>query len=766
MMGQMPFLLWVFVALVVLNIVLLRFYAVRQSPDTGGKWRKLIARWDFSPQSLGGFTYGKLTLVSALTLFLELLMIRWVSSEVRIFAYFKNFVLVACFLGFGVGCYLCRRRANLLALLTPLVAVAAIIDWPSYALRSLITRLPNFIGAFSDVAMWDMPRMGLSWASVGLMAAAAAITVALFALIAFIFIPLGQLVGWYLENTDRGIWGYSVNILGSLAGIGLYTLLCFLDQPPASWLIVAGVMLVALLWRNPTARWTGAVSFGLCAALGSLPSGGGGTTYWSPYQELTLTPERQGGTGELLAYELNTNGTWYQHIINLSPPFVASHPELFRTGTAHWEGYNLPYHFYAQPPAVLVLGAGMGNDVAAALRHGAERVVAVEIDPLILELGRELHFEKPYSSPKVHVVVNDARSYVQNANDHFDLIVFSLLDSHTTSSSYSNIRIDNYVYTLEAMRATRRLLKPDGLFIVKFAVTTPFIGGRLAELLTDVFGSGPLQITSDKTGYTTAGRFFIAGSDERIRGALADPALAGYYKTHHDVETAVVPVTTDDWPYFYQRLPGVPASVVLISALLLITGCWFLRGTGVSVTSLRWHFFFLGAGFMLLEAQIISKMALLFGTTWVVNSIVISGLLLLIVGANLLAERRPAFPVEIAYAGIAATMLVAYLIPVERFLFASVWLKALSATAVLCLPVFFAGIVFIKSFARAQFSGTALGSNLLGALVGGLLESLSMWTGIRSLLIVAGASYLASWISLRAAAPARHAAAQPVPAAE
>jgi hypothetical protein len=74
--------------------------------------------------------------------------------------------------------------------------------------------------------------------------------------------------------------------------------------------------------------------------------------------------------------------------------------------------------------------------------------------------------------------------------------------------------------------------------------------------------------------------------------------------------------------------------------------------------------------------------------------------------------------------------------------------------------------VFIKSFARAQFSGTALGSNLLGALIGGLLESLSMWTGIRSLLIVAGAFYLASWISLRVAAPARHAAGQPVPAAE
>jgi spermidine synthase len=763
-MSQFLVLVCVFVPLGLLNIVLLRFYAARNGGDTGGSWRRLLTRWDFSPESLGGFTYGKLALVSALSLFLELLMIRWVSSEVRVFAYFKNFVLVACFLGFGVGAYLCRRRATLLATVTPLVAIAALIECPWPALRTLITRLPDYIGAFSDVAIWYAPHMGFSWASASRLAAAAGITAALFTLIAFIFIPLGQLVGWYLENTHRGIRGYTVNILASLAGIAFYTLLCFLDQPPAVWLIAAGVMLSVLVWRNPALRWTSVAAFGLCAALAFLPSASSGTTYWSPYQKLTLAPETLPGTGELVGYSLQTNGTWYQHVVDLSPTFVARHPALFPPGTADWEGYSLPYHFYPQPPAVLVLGAGMGNDAASALRHGAGHVVAVEIDPLILALGRRLHFEKPYSSPKVSVVVDDARSYMQNSSEQFDLIVFSLLDSHTTSSSYSNIRIDNYVYTLEAMRAARRLLKPQGLFVVKFAVPTPFIGGRLQGLLTDVFGSPPLRMFAAKPLYGTSGHFFITGSGERIQRALADTAVAAYYGTH-SFNTTTAQVTTDDWPYFYQRLPGLPASVVLISILLLITGWWFLREAGVPVSSLRWHFFFLGAGFMLLEAQIISKMALLFGTTWVVNSIVISGLLLLIVGANLLVEWKPAFPIEVAFGGILASILLAYTIPVERFLFASVWLKVLTATAVLCLPVFFAGIVFIKSFARAGFSGTALGSNLFGALVGGVLESLSMWTGLRSLLILAGAFYLASWISLRAAAPATatHPAVQPVP---
>lgn len=121
-----------------------------------------------------------------------------------------------------------------------------------------------------------------------------------------------------------------------------------------------------------------------------LGPGKGSSVYWSPYQKLTLIAQQE--ADQAVGYSLNTNGTWYQQIVDLSPNFVASHPEFFKTESVEWNPYNIPYHFCPQPVSVLVLGAGMGNDVAAALRNGARRVVAVEIDPLILKLGREVVF--------------------------------------------------------------------------------------------------------------------------------------------------------------------------------------------------------------------------------------------------------------------------------------------------------------------------------------------------------------------------------------
>src|SRR6266576_4150038 len=138
-------------------------------------------RLEVDIQELGGFSYRQLILISLLSLFVEMLMIRWVSSEIRIFAYFKNFVLVACFLGFGLGCYLSRRRVRLMAMIVPLLALTLIVTLPWPGLRVLMRSIPAFVGASSESNLWGAPAEF----SFPLLAAAIAVIVPIFRLIFF-----------------------------------------------------------------------------------------------------------------------------------------------------------------------------------------------------------------------------------------------------------------------------------------------------------------------------------------------------------------------------------------------------------------------------------------------------------------------------------------------------------------------------------------------------------------------------------------------------
>ena len=722
-----------------LTIWLLSFYKSAESPS----------RLTFRAAELDTVAGRALAISSMFGLYLELLLIRWISSEIRIFAYFKNFVLIACFLGFGLGCYLSRRAIAIAALVAPIVFLTVLIAVPWEPLRLLVRLLPVLLGSTSEMQIWGVGSSNLTPATFGGLLLAAMVMMPLFALIAMTFVPIGQMVGWYLESATNGVVAYTVNVLASMAGIALYTALCFANQPPAIWFAVAFALVVALLWHLPAPRNVAAIALALCIGLiawGAVTDSG--KTYWSPYQKLNLQPLRV--EGELVGYELRTNSSWFQRIINLSDDFVRAHPQLFRRIPLPLNGFNIPYRFAPHPRSVLVLGSGMGNDVAAALRNGAAHVTAVDIDPLIIRLGTELHPEHPYSSPRVTTVNDDARAFVHNTNQKFDVIVFSALDSHTTSSHFSNIRIDNYVYTVEALAAAKRLLTPDGIYVLRFQVQRPWIAGRLHDMMAEVFGYEPLHIRSEADAYATGGNFFIAGAREKIRAALdGDPQFAGYVRAHAPLGIEHVPPATDDWPYLYQREPGLPTSVVTISALLLIVCVVGVQRIGLHLRDIRAEFFLLGAGFLLLEALIISRMALLFGTTWIVNSIVIAVLLLLIVAANGTASLVPSFPLHAAYAGILVTIAICWALPLDVIFFRSFLLRATVATLVLCAPVFFAGIVFIKRFEASGFAAEAIGSNLLGALAGGILESTSLWLGLRALLVVAFALYAAAFLVSR-----------------
>ena len=183
--------------------------------------------------------------------------------------------------------------------------------------------------------VWGVPYIPMGSHSLALLALATLVVVPIFALISFTFVPIGQLVGWYLENAPNGIFGYTVNIVGSLVGIGLYTLLCFWFQPPAVWFLLAGVMLVWFVWPLARLRWASVLVLTFCVGLTALGPGGEGKVYWSPYQKLTVSPVRQ--DGELVGYQLTTNGSWYQQIVEFVAFVCGFAPEILQAGTRRVE---------------------------------------------------------------------------------------------------------------------------------------------------------------------------------------------------------------------------------------------------------------------------------------------------------------------------------------------------------------------------------------------------------------------------------------------
>src|SRR5262249_25015670 len=300
---------------------------------------------------------------------------------------------------------------------------------------------------------------------------------------------------------------------------------------------------------------------------------------------------------------------------------LAARPEL--RGLSQ---YDLPCKFHPNPGTVLVVGAGSGNDVAGVLRNGAKRVVAVEIDPVIIEIGKRFNPEQPYADPRVTVVNDDARSYFATTTEKFDVTVFGLLDSHTTTAM-TNARLDHYVYTRESIARAKELLAPGGVMFLSFFAEWPFITDRMARTLNEAFGQESLVFRVTATYYGRGGVVFVNGDMAAVNARLAaDAELAGKGKGGKQAGpwglAGTTRLATDDWPYIYLEKPSVPVLYFLLAGVL---GVLFARGVyrlGAADMlkawgSSGWHFFFLGAAFMLLEVQNISKAAVVLGNTWV-----------------------------------------------------------------------------------------------------------------------------------------------------
>ncbi|MBF0169844.1 MAG: methyltransferase domain-containing protein [Nitrospinae bacterium] len=687
----------------------------------------------------------QLVILSVLSLFVEIMLIRHLGSEIRIFAYFKNLTLIGAFLGLGFG-YLYKPRINLLVSLVAIGALA-LVTHPSSGFSTISTHL-----SLSDLNTWEYASaQGFAFnLTVGVL-----MLLLIFFLVIVAMVPVGQGLSVLFDRSTNRIVDYSVNIAASIAGIWLFAFLSFAWTPPVFWYV--GVYLLALLIWRWDARAT-AVIAGLMLLTGvSLDAAGrqpGMTSFWSPYQLITFqTMEvsawkegRYGPTGYTF-HSIGTNNTFYLNLFDLGPAARAEHPEFSPPTDNVFAYYDLPYRLADKLDHVLVLGAGGGNDVAAALRAGAKKVTAVEIDPVIIKLGTEHHPEHPYTDPRVTVVNNDARNFLKTTDQKFDLIVLGLLDSHTLTSSFTNTNLDSFMYTLESVADMKSRLTDHGVVSLSFFITYPWIGAKIDRMMAAQFGAPPAVVSFQLAAGTRSGTSFLASPDrkrleERVAAYLEQApelkeatraAQAGYGAIEAEAQT-------DDWPYMYVRDRAVPKLHLLVSGLLALIfvvmyGVFFGRPGRSDL-----HFAALGAGFLLLEVGVISRFALFWGSTWLVSSIVITLILLAILAANTLyLKRRKKIGYPALYGALLLTLGGLYLLPLTSNLMAILYL----------VPFTLIGYLFARSFDEAESAGRALGYNLLGALVGGLAESASFVTGLSALILIAAGFYLLSAIALR-----------------
>jgi hypothetical protein len=652
----------------------------------------------------------RLVLTSATLLFVELLLIRWIPSEVRYIGFFSNFLLMASFLGIGIGILLGRRRDLDTMALFPILLVIVVALITKLELNVQVSSRDELFFGLAESSAADINFLVLPIVF-GLVTA----------LMASLAIPLGPLL-----RSMPPLRAYGWDITGSMLGIAAFTGLSAAGTPPIVWFGVAAV-LVALLIAGGVTR--GLLRLPAVAALVVVLvlafNESDASEIWSPYYRINTY---RAANGELY---VNVNGIPHQALHPVNAPKEQFYDQLYK-----W----FPGKTYNE---VLIVGAGSGTDVAISLAKGAGHVDAVEIDRAIQQLGVDKHPDHPYQDARVTRYENDGRAFLRGTDKQYDLVIFALPDSLTLVSSTANIRLESFLFTDQAFESVREHLSPGGVFVLYNYYREEWLIAKIAGMLDQAFDGPPILKMFDA-------RKAIFAVGPQIDALHGGPPPGDTVDAVPDVGEPVPKAATDDWPFLYLRTPFIAPhylaglAFALLIALFGVFGA--ARAGGTSIRRFSPHFFVLGAAFLLLETRSLVSFSLLFGSTWLVNALAFFAILASVLLAILVNARwrirRPAA----LYAALFAALAVAFLLPPESLLVDPPWLRYLLAGVVAFAPVFLANLVFTYSFRDTRTADMAFASNLLGAMAGGALEYVALLTGYRFLLVIVAALYALAWL--------------------
>lgn len=666
-----------------------------------------------------------IVLVTMLSLLLELVLIRWLASVFPVYSFYKNFTMLACFLGLGAGYAVAERRPCAPAIVLPMLALfVGVITLLRYD-----TGAAYLIFSIGWLSTFDMPVYFLLGAS--------------FIICACICYPVGQLCGKLLHSSNS-LNAYSLNLGGSILGVIALFAMSLYWTPPVIWFAVTGGILLLFVLSRDRFLPLGIASF--CALLTILawPVQPETQRIYSPYQLLERTAKADG------LMQILSGGSYYQKVYNFADSRRAQESEADHYVRAY---YEFPYNFKKAPERVAIVGSGSGNDVATALRLGAAHVDAIEIDPAIAFLGTKYHPERPYDDPRVTLSINDARNFFRTAEQKYDLIVYGVLDSHTALSHASNLRVDSYVYTREGIAEAFRLLKPDGVLSISFTLVNDALGFKLSKILRELPGAGkPLAVRvlydySRTTAFIVKKGSAVAMPNANAFASIGFTDVSDYFSQAYPESS----VPTDDWPFFYMVERAYPVTYMIALGIILILSYFFVRRTiGFSDPVDRSYlpFFFLGAGFMLVETKAITELGLHLGGTWFVIAAAIMLVLVMAFLANLMVRRTARHLAGPAYFGLFVSLLVGYGLATGhgQWTFGPPLVQLALSCFVLTIPLFFAGIIFSSLIGEARTDiSTAFAYNLMGALFGGVMEYNSMYFGFGFLYLLALGFYSLAW---------------------
>jgi SAM-dependent methyltransferase len=642
-----------------------------------------------------GAVVRRLVLGSALMLFLELALIRWLGSNIVHLSYFSNFVLLGSFLGIGIGFLVSRRSWSLIPAAPVLLAllVFGVRQWPVS-----LDRTGSDVIYFTSLQANGPP----AWL----------VLPVVFVVVALVLAGPAEIVGRCFPGLAP-LTAYRWDLIGSLIGIGGFTVLSFLWAPPVVWGIIVALAFVVLVpnLKRVLAIAAGTLIVGVLLVETMAPG-----TSWSPYYKIT-TKDIVPGNPDFV--DISVNGIPHQLMA----------PAQWKLEQGEQQ-YATPYLRIRDNSLddVLIVGAGSGSDVAIALSKGATHIDAVDIDPRIMQIGVERNPDRAYQNPRVTRHVNDGRAFLTGTDKKYDLILFALPDSLTLVSGASQIRLESFLFTDRAIEEARDHLKPDGAFAMYNYYREVWLIDRLAGTASDVFDHTPCVDT-------------FAGAQAVVTVAL-DPVNQQCDTTYEPSGEVVAPAT-DDRPFLYFKGDGFPSLYLWAIGGILLVSVIALRALGGTFRSMRPYadLFFMGAAFLLLETKNVATFALLFGTTWLVNALVFAGVLVIVLAAVETERRVRTPPLPVVFAGIALSLAVAYVVRPDWLLPLPFVPRLVVAVLLAFMPIYLANIAFAKRFKEAADSQAAFAINIMGAIVGGCLEYAALLTGYGNLLIVVGVIY-------------------------